>query len=67
MKFPGFERKRNAQLSDEEINELLRTANNEGEKHEKPGRETKPEEVNTFHSGSTWKNEIKKEVRYEDN
>lgn len=67
MKFPGFERKNNAQLSEKEIEELLRTANNEGETHERPGHEPIAVEQTTYRDGNTWKDEIKKEVRYEDN
>ena len=67
MKFPGFERKNNAQLSEQEINELLRTANNEGETHEKPGCERVVEEQETtYRDGNTWKDEVKKEARYVD-
>lgn len=67
MKFPNWKKpEHNAQLSEQEINELLCTANNEGETHEKPGCEPMAEEQTSYRDGNTWKDEIKKEVRYED-
>ncbi len=69
MKFPNWKKpERNAQLSEQEINELLHTANTEGITHEKPGVEPIATGLGKgYRDGNTWKDEQKKEVKYEDN
>ena len=67
MKFPNWKKpERNAQLSEQEINELISTANNEGTCHQVPGQPVIEYEEDTYHDGNTWKDTVKRERRYED-
>lgn len=67
MKFPNWKKpERNAQLSEQEIKELISTANNEGTRHQVPGQPVVQEVEETYHDGNTWKDEYNRERRYED-
>ena len=67
MKFANWKKpQNNAQLSEEEIKALISTANNEGTCHQVPGQPVVEETEEVYHDGNTWKDEEKRERRYED-